>query len=691
VTVAVAVVGAVPPEAEGNGPRTAAALLGALERRGVTAWPVLLTDDAAVTEALTRADVIALVESRPVHAELARVARLGAGPARLALVPPGYAFCEIASRSCERCPVRRGCRASDRVAIYRALAARAELLVYASPLHRAASEDYLGAAPERTVVIAPPDVPVLPDRPLTADAIAFVGADPAEWSNVLGWAAGHADRSLVVHGIQPPGLSLPRNVTVQPPRGAAGQLEAVAAARTLVMLPGHPVPFGIAAAAALRAGRELVSNELLGLTSHALTSTELERTLCSAADALADAVVATVQRPRRTRPTPAFTGPVLLYAHHVGLGDSVNLLALACALRDAGTPITYAMPDRHHDLLHDQLPGGRVCAASRLDLEQARREHELIVEVTIRPGDAYAGDLVEERWLQLSLERQPSPVAAMHEQFLALFARGDRALLPTRPTIRLSADELARGVSAVIAAGIDPARELVLAIHPGAGNAVKRWAPARFAELIQRLRTRGARMILVGGPGEEKILDELGGAADLVSSAAPLREVAALLAAATMMIANDSGLMHVASAVGTPTLGIFGPTSERLWGPTHAFAGGVRARGVDPRGALAALGPDEVERAVLGLLRKVAGEPPLAPGRRITASPRLERVATGDTTEWRGRAVVTTSGADPIAPIVAACSSAPTWAELAAAHDPDLLAALLAAEVIVPTWAPAFA
>jgi hypothetical protein len=121
------------------------------------------------------------------------------------------------------------------------------------------------------------------------------------------------------------------------------------------------------------------------------------------------------------------------------------------------------------------------------------------------------------------------------------------------------------------------------------------------------------------------------------------------------------------------------------------FAGGVRSRGVDAGGALAALGTDDVERAVLGLARKVAGEPPLAPGRRIIPSPRLERVTSGETTEWRGRAVVATAGADPIAPIVEACSTAPTWTELAATHDQDLLAALLAAEVIVPTWAPAFA
>jgi hypothetical protein len=58
----------------------------------------------------------------------------------------------------------------------------------------------------------------------------------------------------------------------------------------------------------------------------------------------------------------------------------------------------------------------------------------------------------------------------------------------------------------------------------------------------------------------------------------------------------------------------------------------------------------------------------------------------GDAIEWRGRAVVTVTGEDPIAPVVQACAEAPSWAELVALYDRDLLAALLAAEVIVPLW-----
>jgi hypothetical protein len=366
------------------------------------------------------------------------------------------------------------------------------------------------------------------------------------------------------------------------------------------------------------------------------------------------------------------------------------LWSIARALLDAGALVTFAVPDRHHALLADQLPDGSVIAESKLALERARDDHDLVVEVTIRPGDAFAGDLIEDRWLQLSLERQPSGLSPMHEQFLALFARAGHALVPRRPTIAMPAAELARGRAALFAAGIDPDRELVVAIHPGAGNPGKRWAPDRFAALVRRLRERRARVVVVGGTGEDALVDVLAEHADLVSRAAPLREVAALLAATSIVVANDSGLMHVASAVGVPTLGIFGPTSERLWGPTHSYAHTVRDRAAtDPRTALAALAVDDVDRAFVALAQRVAGEPPLAPGRRIVASPSVVRVETADAVEWRGRALINLTGAhDPIAPIVEACRAAPAWAELLASHDHELLATLLAAEIIVPAWAP---
>jgi heptosyltransferase-2 len=54
------------------------------------------------------------------------------------------------------------------------------------------------------------------------------------------------------------------------------------------------------------------------------------------------------------------------------------------------------------------------------------------------------------------------------------------------------------------------------------------------------------------------------------------------MAAADVAISNDSGLMHIAAAVGTPTMGIFGPTSPHLWGPLNGLAATVQTRTVVP-------------------------------------------------------------------------------------------------------------
>src|SRR5262249_53677790 len=161
--------------------------------------------------------------------------------------PAGYPFCEIASRTCDRCPLAKTCPSSDRVAVYRALTARADLVVYASALQRDASEPFVGTA-RTTHVLPPPGIPPLAAAPITVDAVAFAGGDPVEWSNLRDWATAHPDRTLITHGLAPPDLAAPPNLTVRPPLGARAQLDVLASARTLVVLPGHPLPFGIAAA-----------------------------------------------------------------------------------------------------------------------------------------------------------------------------------------------------------------------------------------------------------------------------------------------------------------------------------------------------------------------------------------------------------------------------------------------------------
>jgi len=126
----------------------------------------------------------------------------------------------------------------------------------------------------------------------------------------------------------------------------------------------------------------------------------------------------------------------------------------------------------------------------------------------------------------------------------------------------------------------------VVAIHPGGGNysLARRWLPGKFAEVADALvQQQGARVVLVGGADEVKLgqqVIDLMHCPEYVTNLAGqtgIGEVSAFIARCALFIGNDAGLMHLATAVGTPIVAIFGPTNRRAWGPygeTKAEGGG---------------------------------------------------------------------------------------------------------------------
>jgi len=108
--------------------------------------------------------------------------------------------------------------------------------------------------------------------------------------------------------------------------------------------------------------------------------------------------------------------------------------------------------------------------------------------------------------------------------------------------------------------------ELLIGLHPGskAADAFKRWPQDKFQRLISELRrVYGAKAIVFGGPDETELARSIARESDPHALAVVNRrlgEVAALIEKCDLFIANDSGLMHLAVAVGTPTIGIFGPS-----------------------------------------------------------------------------------------------------------------------------------
>jgi heptosyltransferase-2 len=124
-------------------------------------------------------------------------------------------------------------------------------------------------------------------------------------------------------------------------------------------------------------------------------------------------------------------------------------------------------------------------------------------------------------------------------------------------------------------------RAPLIALAPGAVGPSKRWPSAYFAEVAARLSRDGATVVVVGSPNEAPLAAEIcaraPGTRDLTGS--DLRNAILVLGSANVAISNDSGLLHVAAALGTPTIGIFGPTSPWHWAPLNPLAAVVQADG----------------------------------------------------------------------------------------------------------------
>ena len=123
-----------------------------------------------------------------------------------------------------------------------------------------------------------------------------------------------------------------------------------------------------------------------------------------------------------------------------------------------------------------------------------------------------------------------------------------------------------------------------LVIGPTANWAAKVWPTENFALLIQKLlaykELLGAKIILVGGPGEESVgqelISQLKGIKPINLIGKPILATAAIFSLSKVFIGNDSGLMHLAAATGIPTLGLFGPTDDSLYAPSGKNAMFVR-------------------------------------------------------------------------------------------------------------------
>lgn len=118
----------------------------------------------------------------------------------------------------------------------------------------------------------------------------------------------------------------------------------------------------------------------------------------------------------------------------------------------------------------------------------------------------------------------------------------------------------------------DPARAGATVIHPGAASPARRWPAERFAAVARHEAAGGRRVLITGGPGEVELAARVGALAglpdeDVVAGGTDAMGLARIVAGAARVVCSDTGVAHLATALGSPSLVIFGPTPPTHWGP----------------------------------------------------------------------------------------------------------------------------
>jgi heptosyltransferase II len=184
-------------------------------------------------------------------------------------------------------------------------------------------------------------------------------------------------------------------------------------------------------------------------------------------------------------------------------------------------------------------------------------------------GEVRFGLLNDWRWGERKLPRMIERCAAL--------ALPRHAALPAQwplPELKVPSNEVAAWRQSK---GLTHDRPAV-ALAPGAVGPSKRWPADAYAALARRLLAEGFAVWIIGGPGEKSIAQTI--AADTAVrdfTGTDLRQAILALAAAKAAVSNDSGLLHVAAALGTPAIGIFGPTSPWHWAPLNPLAATIQA------------------------------------------------------------------------------------------------------------------
>ena len=253
-------------------------------------------------------------------------------------------------------------------------------------------------------------------------------------------------------------------------------------------------------------------------------------------------------------------------------------------------PLTEYMPGLRQAIVVD-LPRSRIALKDQMALAQ-RLKHENYGSALVMPRTWKAalapflaripkrtGFVGEMRFVLLNDVRRGEKKLPRMVDRCAVLALPRTAALPPQwplPELKVAPGEIETWRRQ---RGLNFHTRPVVVLAPGAVGPSKRWPVSAYGALAHRLMAEGFAVWVVGGPEEKSLAAEIIGgshARDLTGH--DLRNAILALAAASVAVSNDSGLLHVAAALGTPAIGIFGPTSPWHWAPLNPLAATIETK-----------------------------------------------------------------------------------------------------------------
>ncbi|HUN80163.1 MAG TPA: glycosyltransferase family 9 protein [Phycisphaerae bacterium] len=269
-----------------------------------------------------------------------------------------------------------------------------------------------------------------------------------------------------------------------------------------------------------------------------------------------------------------------LIIHGGALGDFVLTLSIVQAMKGSGFARLEVLARGAHRSLAlrggadafrdvDAHPWHSLFSSSPVSEELKAELGQFDIAVDLLGGEAFSRQLRTAGIRRvLSIDPRPRPETRTHitEQWAGdLVANGLKLPALVAPRIEVSAGE--RKKKRTLAEGCPQ----IIFIHPGSGSAAKCWPLENFVQAARALSDQDHRVIFCIGEAEcerwpAEAIDRLLGSGALLRDLS-LEQLAISIATADLYIGNDSGVTHLAAAVGTPTVAIFGPTSPVLWRP----------------------------------------------------------------------------------------------------------------------------